>query len=100
MENKTINHRINMLYRQLGKSVFESDELFAHLSREQKKLMKSIEKAINSVEKSENIELPENACILAPEQNEQGLYVFKFCKHCHVGNHPESTHCSHCNEAL
>lgn len=127
MENKTINHRINMLYRQLGKSVFEADLLVEYLSKEQKKLVKSIEKAIHSIEKSENInghvteqslvvdesgsssskevkeglsELPENARILTPEKNENGIYVYRFCKQCHVGNHPESTHCSHCHEAL
>lgn len=104
MQNKSMNHRINMLYRQLGKSVFDSDKAAKYLTLNQKRLIKEIERNIAILEQTEKETetnpLPDSAKILEPTQNEQGLFVYRFCKNCHVGNNPESTHCSQCHEAL
>jgi seryl-tRNA synthetase len=106
VDRKLINHRINMLYRQLGKNLYEDKQRIASLSKEQNKLIKQIETMIEKLSKvEENREeyankLPEDATILAPTKNDDGYYLYRFCPKCQVGNNPESTHCSKCYEPL
>jgi len=102
MERKQLNHRINMLYRQLGKSVYSNNKMLPLFSKEEKKLYNTIEKLIDELESIEAtaLQLPQGAIIVEPTMNEDGVYIYKFCKKCRVGNNPQSTHCSNCYEPI
>lgn len=94
---QTLNKEINLLYRQLGKEIVDSNT-YEHLTSKQKKMIKRIKENILSIEKLEK--LPEDAIILEPEKNSDGLMVYKFCSTCKTGNNPNSTHCIHCHSSL
>jgi len=102
MEKKQLNHRINMLYRQLGKSVYSNNKLASFLSKDEKKICTTLEKLIVELQTLETTleKLPQDAVIIAPTTNEEGMYIYKFCKKCRVGNNPQSTHCSNCYEPI
>ncbi len=99
---QVLNQEINKLYRQLGKEVFFDQRPELILTRQQKKIVKVIPRKIEKIEKvkEEEICVSTEALILEPEKNEMGIYEYIFCQHCHVGNHPESTHCIQCNQPL
>ena len=94
---QTLNKEINLLYRQLGKEIVDSNA-YEHLSSKQKKIIKRIKENILSIETL--MKIPENAIILEPEKNSDGLMVYKFCNACKTGNNPNSTHCIHCYSSL
>lgn len=97
------NRRINQLYRQLGKEVYE-DNKDKKVNRKQKKLIKLIDHNIMLVnrldDEGEDKEVAEEMIILEPEANGDGIMVYKFCPHCHTGNNPNSTHCIKCHKEL
>lgn len=97
-----LNREINLLYRQLGKEIFEADMIYDRLNKQQKKIVKNIQKRIEVVATYANDEMQLNseAIILDPETNEDGLKVLSFCPYCGVGNNPNSTHCIQCNKKL
>jgi len=98
---KMLNREINRLYRQLGKVVYEGNN---HLNNQRKikAIISRLDKKIQQIEsvEEERIKLPNNAKILEPEKNEDGLMVYYFCSHCKTGNNPKSTHCMHCYNEL
>lgn len=110
MVDKSMNHRVNMLYRQLGKSIYQEKRFLESLTKEQQKIVKEIEKTIIKLELQNELQkelqkelvnaLPKDAKIIEPVKNEDGLFIYQFCSKCKVGNNPESTHCSHCFEPL
>lgn len=101
-DRRDINNEINKLYRQLGKEIFFDADIEYPFNRKQKSIMKQIRKRIDQIEKLkvEDISLTSEAVILEPEQNEDGIMIYKFCDTCGVGNNPESTHCIKCNQPL
>lgn len=105
METKQeFNRRINQLYRQLGKEIYNENK-DKKFNRKQKKLIKLIDYNIMLAKRleedgEEDKELPEGAIVLEPEENEDGLMMYLFCPHCQTGNNPKSTHCIKCNMSL
>lgn len=105
MEDKQeLNRKINQLYRQLGKEVYQENKE-KKLSSKQKKIVKAIDKNIDLIKSLEDVEiegnsLPKGAIVLEPEANEDGLMVYLFCPNCQTGNNPKSTHCIKCNKSL
>lgn len=103
------NRRINQLYRQLGKEIYDENKE-KKLNRKQKKLIKLIDYNIMLAKRleddeidsndDEGVELPDGAIVLEPEVNEDGLKVYMFCPNCQTGNNPKSTHCIKCNMSL
>ena len=105
METKQeYNRKINQLYRQLGKEIYEENQV-NKLNHKQKNIVKRINhniKLIKSLVSDEvhDSALPKGAIILEPEANEDGLMMYLFCPHCQTGNNPKSTHCIKCNDSL
>lgn len=105
METKQeYNRKINQLYRQLGKEIYEENQ-DKKLNHKQKKLVKRIDQNIKLAKSLEGDEiegsaLPIGAIVLEPEANEDGLMMYLFCPHCQTGNNPKSTHCIKCNNSL
>jgi Pyruvate/2-oxoacid:ferredoxin oxidoreductase delta subunit len=104
MLKKDLNRKINRLYRQLGKEVYQNIKSENTNEQSYKKFVKKIDKNIKKIEKliDDEIIYESNSehIILEPHQNEDGLIMYTFCKKCHVGNNPESTHCIGCGEKL
>ncbi|WZL80261.1 hypothetical protein QBE53_10635 [Vallitaleaceae bacterium 9-2] len=96
------NQEINRLYRQLGKELFFDEREELPFSRKQRKLIKSIQKNIQKIEKlkDHDISVSTEALILEPEKNNDGFYEYVFCPQCQAGNNPKSTHCIRCNQPL
>lgn len=90
-----LNKKINKLFRQLGKDVYNS-------TKEGRFKTKDIDKTINKIDKyiKEIESINSEKIILSPEKNEEGLSLLLFCKKCHVGNNPASTHCIKCGAKL
>ena len=105
MEDKQrYNRKINKLYRQLGKDIYDQKKDI-NLNHKHKKLIKLIDHNIMLANKSEDdekdiVKLPGDAIVLEPKANEDGLIVYFFCPYCHTGNNPDSTHCIKCNRSL
>lgn len=89
-----VNRSINRLYRQLGKLVYEKEKGRG----DEEKIQACIAKLDEAIAKIEAFSEPK--VILAPEKTEEGIGLYKFCKHCRVGNNPKSTHCIQCGEKL
>jgi ribosomal protein L40E len=100
---KEINKKINMLYRQLGKEIYDSKREYIKI-KDYKHILNKIEKNIDRLESMFNeinikFEGGEQI-IIKPEANENGIFLYKFCKKCNAGNNPESTHCIRCKAKL
>lgn len=97
---RDLNKEINLLYRQLGKEVYQDSNI--KLSLKQKRIKRKIQKKIESIEtlRFSEVTVSSDAVILEPETDENGMMQFVFCKNCKAGNHPESSHCIRCGQAL
>ena len=106
MNEKTreLNHVINMMYRQLGKDLFDDlkkDKVNIRKYKNQSRHIDNVIKAMRSIEISTDKMHDEDMKIIkSPEPNEEGLFHFKFCLSCNAGNNPEATHCIRCHEPL
>ncbi|MBN2222907.1 MAG: hypothetical protein JW708_11920 [Vallitaleaceae bacterium] len=98
--HKDLNKEINLLFRQLGKEVYEDSNI--KLSLKQNKIKRKIQKKIESIEtlRFSAVSVSSDAVILEPEADENGMMLFVFCKNCKAGNHPNSSHCIRCGQAL
>ena len=101
-DRQTYNQEINRLYRQLGKEIYFDERQDLSFNRKERKLIKSIKKNIQKIEKlkDRDISVSTEALILEPEMNEAGIYEYVFCPQCRAGNNPKSTHCIRCNQPL
>jgi hypothetical protein len=101
-DRQTYNQEINRLYRQLGKEIYFDERQEHSFTRKQRKLIKSIKKNIQKIEKlkDRDITVSTEALILEPEMNDDGFYEYVFCPQCQAGNNPKSTHCIRCNQPL
>ncbi len=105
-KRKELNHVINMMYRQLGKDLHDDLEV----GKVNIKKYKSVSKKIDNVKKAIRLleiemdgleaEDEDMKVIKGPEQDAEGLYLYKFCPHCNAGNNPEATHCIRCHEPV
>lgn len=102
-----LNVAINRLYRQLGKEVYQQAILAEKDAKKIDKIIKKINQKIEMIEKLQDHNSIEGILgemtekiILKPEKNDEGIPLYVFCKSCKVGNHPDSTHCIRCEEAL
>ncbi len=102
-----LNKKVNLLYRQLGKVVYNCNkENSQQVELETKRLKKKLSKTINKIkviEKTMNKDsAKEQPVILSFEvkKNEDGIPLYRFCPHCKVGNHPDATHCIKCGKPL
>lgn len=95
-KRKDINHKINMLYRQLGKKIYEDlkdNQLNIKVYQVQKEKIDTLIDEIQTVDiNMDNIEE-----IVEPVFNEEGLQMYKFCPDCRTGNHPDATTCVRCH---
>lgn len=105
-KRKEINHQINKMYRQLGKTLYDDlnkDHLnVSKYKRYSGKIDKMI-RTINSLDiEMDNIEevLEEEVFeeeIFEPAMTGDGIRIYKFCPQCNAGNHPEATRCVRCH---
>lgn len=103
-KRKELNHVINMMYRQLGKDLFDDlkeDKVNIRSYRKQSRMIDNVIKAVRQLEiDMDNLEDADMKIIKAPEQDENGLYQYRFCSKCSAGNNPDATHCMRCGEEL
>ncbi len=101
---KALNHVINMMYRQLGKELYDdlkNDKVNIRGYKKHSRKIDNVIKAIRELEiNMDNLDDDDMKVVKPPEQDENGLYHYKFCKGCNAGNSPEATHCIRCGEAL
>lgn len=109
----------NKYFRQIGILTYKAaqDEI-SDPSDKIKHLLKEIEYNMNIIENikkgqaddSEEViveptddlddEVEVDKVVIEPKKNEEGYFVMRFCKHCNIGNHPDSTHCVNCGRRL
>ncbi len=101
---KELNHLVNMLYRQLGKELFDdlkNDKVNIRKYKSRSKKIENVMKAIRSQGISmDSVEDEDMKVVLAPEKDEEGLYHYKFCPSCNAGNNPEATQCMRCGKEI
>ena len=101
---KELNHVVNMLYRQLGKELHDdlkNDKVNIRKYKSQTKKIENVIKAIRSLEISmDSVEDDDMKVILAPEQDDEGLFHYKLCSSCKAGNNPEASHCIRCGKEI
>ena len=106
MDNQTkeLNHVINMMYRQLGKDLFDdlkNDKVNIRQYKNKSKRIENVIKAIQTLEISmDNLEDEDMKVVIPPEMDDEGLYHYKFCPSCNAGNNPEATHCIRCEAVM
>lgn len=101
---KELNHVVNMLYRQLGKEVFNdlnNDKVNIKKYKSRSKKIENVIKAIRTLEISmDSVEDEDMKVVMPPEKDDDGLYHYKFCSSCNAGNNPQASHCIRCGKAL
>lgn len=103
-KNRELNHVINMMYRQLGKDLYDDlkkDKVNIKKYKSQSHKIDNVIKALRTLEISmDSVEDEDMKVIKKPEKGEDGLYQYRFCKACNAGNNPEATHCIRCGGQL
>lgn len=100
-----INHKINMMYRQLGKMVHDDlnrDKLSVSRYKRYAGKIDTLIKTISLLDVEmdgveEEVEAMEDR---EPMVTEEGFTVYRFCPACHAGNHPEAEKCVRCGADL
>lgn len=105
-KRREINHAINMMYRQLGKAVYDDlkkDKLNVSAYNRRINKIDGLIKTIRFMEVDmDNVEEPiaETTQTSEPVVNNEGIHVYRFCNECNAGNHPEATECIRCGQKL
>lgn len=103
-QSRELNHVINMMYRQLGKELFDDlkkDQVNIRKYRSRSRRIENVIKALRSLEiNMDSVEDEDMKVIKAPEKDADGLYQYVFCNVCNAGNNPEATHCIRCGSDL
>lgn len=103
-QEKELNHVINMMYRQLGKDLYEdlkNDKVNIHHYKNKSKRIDNVIKAIRTLEiNMDNLDDVDMKVVIAPEMDDEGYYMYKFCPSCNAGNNPEATHCIRCEAEM
>ena len=103
-QKRELNHLINMMYRQLGKDLYDDlkkDQVNIRKYRNLSRKIDNVIHAMESLEEPGDAPMDDDMKVLKkPEMGEDGLYQYLFCPHCNAGNSPEATHCIRCHEPL
>lgn len=104
-KRKEINHSINMLYRQLGKVVYDDlkkDKLSISGYKKRAGKIDALIRTLRYLEVDmDNVEETEEQLeVLEPAMNEEGIQMYRFCSNCNAGNHPDAKRCVRCGEPM
>ncbi|NDL67309.1 hypothetical protein [Anaerotalea alkaliphila] len=102
---KDLHMEINKLYRQLGKEFYEQTQLGEEDRKVLDKRCRQIAKRILKLERLKYADIilepvtePEEA--LVQETTEEGIPLYRFCKHCNLGNPVGAQRCKRCGVLL